>query len=254
MSTQNQNGKKTILQETVVFGKVPILKALLYDRFWCWALLFRNFIVSTYDGGQEGGKDSMEEPRQEIINSFKAGRRQEFAQLYDQYVDKIYAFLYVRSGHRETAEDLTSTVFLKALSRFSTYQSGSFSAWLYKIARHVLIDHYRVQKPTVDIDGIPEPVGHTNLEHEVEQHRDISSVRQAMQGLTKQQRDILILRIWDDLPYRVIAEIVGKTEPAVKMTFARAIAALQINLNITLSILITLTVTVYGHIHPLSLR
>lgn len=186
-------------------------------------------------------KQSFEEG---VLVAFRAGERERFAELYDAYADRIYAFVYARVSHRETAEDLTSTVFMKALDKVESFKGGSFSAWLYRIARNTVIDHYRTNKPTVDLDAITEPSAATNLETDTH-HRDLlARVEERLKLLKPEHQEIVKLRVWDDLPYATIATIVGKSEAAVKMSFSRAVAGLQTGL-IMITILITSLIS-YG--------
>lgn len=169
----------------------------------------------------------MTEHEGEIISAIRNGQRERFGELYDAYVARIYAYLFRRVSHRETAKDLTSTVFMKAVDKVSTFRSGSFSAWLYTIAHHTLVDHYRTHHPNLDMESIPEPVGPVDLEQRVDQRQQLVRVRQQLQTLPAHVQDIITLRVWDDLPFADIARIVGKSPAAVKMTFARGIQKLQ---------------------------
>ena len=89
-----------------------------------------------------------------LIAQIQAGKTAAFAELYDRYIKRIYRFVYAKTGHRETAEDLTGQIFLKALEKIKSFNQhrGSFSAWLYTIARTAIIDHYRESHPTNNID------------------------------------------------------------------------------------------------------
>lgn len=175
---------------------------------------------------------------EDILRAVRAGERERFAELYDSYADRIYAFVYARVTHRETAEDLTSTVFMKALDRLVSFKGGSFSAWIYRIARNTVIDHYRTNKPTADLDAIAEPPASTNLEAETHNRDLLARVEARLKLLKPEHQEIVKLRVWDDLPYATIASIVGKSEAAVKMTFARAVAGLQTGLT-AITILLT---------------
>ena len=84
----------------------------------------------------------------ELIHKAQAGDSEAFAQLYDLYVKRIYAYVFVRVRHKEAAEDITSVTFMKALEKLNTFQNEvSYIAWLFTIARNTLIDHIRREKP-----------------------------------------------------------------------------------------------------------
>ncbi len=153
----------------------------------------------------------------------------EFASLYDAHVRDIYRYLYYRTQHRETAEDLTSHVFMKALDKFSSYDKtrGTFIAWLYRIAKNALIDHYRASRETLDIEDVWDLQSDTDVVRDAEALERVEKLRPYLQALPKDQRELLLLRLWDGLSYAEIAVIVGKSEDACKMAFSRVVAKLR---------------------------
>jgi len=112
-------------------------------------LLFFNCGVYIY-----GSSNFIAMDEQLIITKCQAGSLEEFAKLYDKYLDKIYQFVFYRTSHRETAEDLTAQIFMKALERIGSYdsQQAQFATWLYRVARNTIIDYYRSQKKDANID------------------------------------------------------------------------------------------------------
>ncbi|MBI4363758.1 MAG: sigma-70 family RNA polymerase sigma factor [Candidatus Doudnabacteria bacterium] len=163
------------------------------------------------------------------IQSCQRGDLQAFGILYDSYVLKIYNFIYYRTHHKETAEDLTSVTFTKALSNINSFNfdAGTFSAWLHRIARNTVIDHYRTFKSTTDIlDGF-DLAGHANVERDVDTAMKLEKVQDYLSQLPSQQRDIVIMRVWDNLSYREIGAILGKSEASCKVSFSRIMHKLQ---------------------------
>lgn len=152
-----------------------------------------------------------------------------FASLYDAHVRDIYKYLYYRTQHRETAEDLTSQVFLKALDKFGSYDAsrGTFVAWAYRIARNALIDHYRATRDTLDIEDVWDLPSDANVARDAEARERIEKLRPYLAALPKDQRELVLLRLWDGLSYAEISEIVGKSEDACKMAFSRTVAKLR---------------------------
>ena len=106
----------------------------------------------------------------ELVAKIQSGEADHFIALYDKYIDKIYRFLLYRIQHAETAEDLTSQTFLKALDNIHAFDAskGTFQAWLYKIAYNSLIDHYRKHKPTLDLSYAEHAPASDNTEQRVE--------------------------------------------------------------------------------------
>jgi RNA polymerase sigma-70 factor (ECF subfamily) len=152
-----------------------------------------------------------------------------FTQVYDKYAEKIYQFIYYKTYHRETAEDLTSHTFLKAfenLKRFNP-KRGTISAWLYQIARNTVIDHYRTLRYTVSVHDIWDLASEEDIEVDLENRVQLEKIHSALKGLPGDQRDIIIMRVWQELPYKEIALIMGKSEASLKMMYSRTIARLK---------------------------
>ena len=166
-----------------------------------------------------------------------------FEAQYDAYVRKIYAYVYYRTQHRETAEDLTSQVFLKALDKLSSFDEarGTFSAWIYGIARNALTDHYRSRRETIDVDDVWDLRSDEDVARDVEARERIEKLRPYLQALPKDQRELVFLRLWDGLSYAEIAALTGRSEAACKMAFSRTVARLRRDVPATLLLLLLLT-------------
>jgi len=171
---------------------------------------------------------------------------EELGQAYDHFSPKIYRFLYYRTNEKEIAEDLTSLTFLKAVEKFHKFSpaKGTFNSWIYRIAKNTLIDHYRTNKKTLNIEDIISLSTDENVPEKVQNQLNLEELQEALKNLNETQRDIVIMRVWDDLPYQEIAEIVGKSEANCKVIFSRAVQKLQTHINLTtflLTFLIPLT-------------
>ena len=179
-----------------------------------------------------------------IIQKCQQGEFEHFTVLFDEYHKKIYDFVYFRTHHKETAEDLTGQIFTKALEhiRDFDYAKGKFSTWLYQIARNAIIDHYRSYKETQNIDDVWDIAANNNIERDADTAAALEKVRNFLRTLPEQQRDVIIMRVWDGLTHKEISEILGITEANSKMTFSRGIA--KINKEIVLSLVFLLTVTI----------
>ena len=165
----------------------------------------------------------------ELARAFAEGDKDAFGKLYEIYVKPIYNFIYYKTHHRESAEEITSEVFLKAYKSAADYNSakGTFQAWIYKIARNSVIDHYRAARPSLNIDDAWDLGSNEDILKDVENKIILKKVQDYISKLPLSQRDIIIMRIWQGLSYDEISEIVGKSEANCKMIFSRAINKLR---------------------------
>jgi len=165
----------------------------------------------------------------ETIAQCQGGDLTQFGRLYDEYVRKVYQFIYFKTHHRETAEDLTSVVFLKALENINGFDAkkAPFKAWLFSIAQNTVIDHYRSHRETVDLEDAWEVKDKQDVARDVEMELTIQSIQKYMERLKPDQREIVLLRVWGDHSFKEIAEITGKSEAAAKMMFKRTIDTLR---------------------------
>lgn len=161
----------------------------------------------------------------QLVASFKDGQVESFGLLYDKYVRKIYDFIYYKTHHKETAEDLCSKVFMKCLENLEKYQEekGAFSSWLYRIAANTVTDHWRTQKHHSDISDAWDLASEDDLLKDIANKEKFAEVEKLLKRLKPEQRDIVMLRIWSGLSYKEIAEIIGKSENNCKMIFSRTI-------------------------------
>lgn len=169
------------------------------------------------------------EPNHELdlIRAAKNGSQSAFGQLYDAYVKKIYDFIYYKTMNRDNAEDITSEVFMKAWKNISQFQGDSLAAWLYSISRNAVIDYYRRQKTTTDIEDCWDLSSDSDLLDKTDQSLRMEVIRQALKELSPREREIIIMRLWLDLSFKEISERLEKQEGAVKMAFKRSLIKLK---------------------------
>lgn len=171
----------------------------------------------------------MLEDEQKLIKKAKDGEVDAFGLLYDHYLPKIFRFVLLKVSHREEAEDLTHQVFLKAWENIDQYdfKGYSFGSWLYRIAKNITIDYYRSFRMEVSTEEINELsvesflFGH--LDQKIEWEKLMWSIRQ----LKDIEQNVLIMRFVEDLSPKEIAEVISKSEGAVKVIQHRAVNNLK---------------------------
>lgn len=151
-------------------------------------------------------------------------------QLYDHYAPGIYRYLYRRVGDARLAEDLTSQCFLnmlEALQRGGGWQS-SFSGWLYRIAHNLSVDYFRRHgnNPQVELDERLLSAA-DSPDHLTERTLRMEHVRAALHALTDEQVQVILLRFGEGLSNKEVADMMGKTEGAIKALQHRGLRALR---------------------------
>lgn len=153
--------------------------------------------------------------------------RAEFTVLYQQYVAPIYRYCYGRLGGREAAEDATSTIFLRAFASRDQFRGGSFAAWLFTIARHVVVDASRKRRDE-PLAAADERVDPSQSAEEAalaaDAARDLATM---LQPLSTDQRRVIELRL-AGLSGAEIAAVMGKSVASIKMLQFRAVRRLRL--------------------------
>ena len=181
----------------------------------------------------------MLEREQELIARAQAGDIECFAQLYDHYIPKIYRFVFVKTSHKQEAEDLTHEVFLSAWQNLGRYEHKGFpfSSWLYQVARNKIIDYYRVRKSHASVEEADADAEWAKVENTLAQDLDnslrVEHIKKLFRILSPDQQDVILMRFVEDLSYGEIAHAMGKSEGAVRLIQHRAIQELRKQLGLT---------------------
>lgn len=169
-----------------------------------------------------------------LVRKAKDGDNLAFDQIYQHHFTPLFRYVYFRSRNREDAEDLIQTVFLKCFKALPRFQEkeNPFSSWLYKIARNTIIDYYRKKKdeilsnPIESLEKLKDTVsiGPTRL---VEQTENKKIVQRVIEQLSKEQREVIILRFINDMSIQEIAKLLNKTREAVRALQYRGLKTLK---------------------------
>ncbi len=161
---------------------------------------------------------------------------EQFSQIYDQYIDKIYRFVYLKVGGQEIAEDITSKVFTKGWEAFQGSTEGikNPGAFLYQIARNAVVDHYRAKdrSKTISVDAGPEIADPgTSAQDKAILNADVGLIKKSIQKLKKEHQDIIIWYYLEDMPVAQIAELLGKPAGTVRVMLHRGLNDLRDVIN-----------------------
>lgn len=164
-----------------------------------------------------------------LLHRAKSFDQDALAQVHEQYYDAIYRYLAYRVNDLQTAEDLTSEVFIRFLHAIQQKNApqNTIRGWLFGAASLILKEHYRKKKRaklTELDDAMPDEW--TEPTEKLESQEKKRALHQAMSDLTEEQQQVLALRFGYEMPVRDVAETMNKSEGSVKMLQARAIAAL----------------------------
>jgi RNA polymerase sigma-70 factor (ECF subfamily) len=160
-----------------------------------------------------------------------------FGLLYEQYVDRIYNYVYYRTGNRHDAEDLTAKVFYQALNHIPRYaQRGApFSSWLYRIAHNLVANWHRdrSRRKVVSLDrlAVVGSEGDDGPFQQVTSNERRDSLLAAIRRLPADRQQLLILKFVERLSNAQIGRIMGRSEGAIKSLYHRTLVALRQDLT-----------------------
>jgi RNA polymerase sigma-70 factor (ECF subfamily) len=156
---------------------------------------------------------------------------QAFAQLYDEHLSGIYRYVLYKVGNQTLAEDLTADVFAKAWERIGHFRwrNVPFEHWLLRIARNVVIDHWRAhRRPTSPMEELDNtPSDELAPDEWVARDIEIEGLAKGLAGLPDDQRDVLVLRFIEGYSHADVAATLGKSEVAVRQIQVRGLRSLQ---------------------------
>ena len=170
------------------------------------------------------------------LNRAIQGDHEAFGMLYEQYVERIFNYVYYRTGNQHDAEDLTARVFFRAMRRIPQYQERGLpvSAWLYRIAHNLVANWHRDRgrRPEISLDEGFASIPHSEhpevtLLYLEEQDRLLQMIR----DLPPERQQLIILKFVEHLSNAEIGQIMGKTEGAVKSLYHRTLLSLRVDME-----------------------
>lgn len=164
-----------------------------------------------------------------------ASARETFAELYEEFMPKVYRHIHYKVNNTQVAEDLTSTVFEKALVNFSRYSRdiASFSTWIFTITRNVIIGYYRVQgrRQTLSLERVTEVTEAVSEdlspEEELLKNEERQRLHACLADLSPEEQEIISLKFGAELNNRQIAKMLDLSETNVGTKLYRAVRKLR---------------------------
>lgn len=156
--------------------------------------------------------------------------REEFSKIYDQYVEKIYRFVFLKVNSQDVAQDLCSEVFTRCWKNFNNgYKIDNIQAFLYKIARNLVIDHYREKGKAqiVSTDSVPIIDAKQSFEEWINNKSDLDTIKAALANINDDYQNMVIWHYIDDLSIPEIAAMTEKSEGAVRTCLSRALSDIR---------------------------
>lgn len=168
---------------------------------------------------------------EEVLVRASAGDRDAFGMLYERYVERIFNYVYYRTGNVNDAEDLTARVFQRAMNHIVNYTDRGvpFSAWLYRIAHNLVANWHRDRSRRQEIPISDAPLiakgdaPETSLVHTEQQE----SLLRLIRSLPAERQTLLILKFVEHYSNAEIGAIMGRSEGAVKSLYHRTLLALR---------------------------
>ena len=155
---------------------------------------------------------------------------EQFSEIYDQYVDKIYRFVYLKVNSQEIAEDITSKVFTRGWESYKTQPIENINAFLYQIARNAVVDHYREKGRTKIVSAENNPnlidLG-TSAHDKAILSADMENVKLAISKIKKDYQDVIIWHYVNGMEVPEIAQIMEKPQGTVRVMLHRGLKELK---------------------------
>ena len=157
--------------------------------------------------------------------------KDDFIPYYNQFKDKIYNYFLYRVGFdKAVAEDLTSEVFVKAFKNFDGFdEAKKFQSWIYMIAHNHLVNHYKSAKRDVPLELMENFLQY--LDKDAEEKYELERILKIIRCMEEKDKEILQLKLVDELSNQEIADILEKEEGAIRTQISRSISKLREILN-----------------------
>lgn len=157
------------------------------------------------------------------------GDQDAFGEIYKIYFNKIYRYCRIQLSTEQTAQDIAQETFFKAwrsISKFEIYDGSSIQAFLFRIARNLIIDLSR-KKSEVSLENALEVETTDDFEDKIDKKEDIKTVQKALAKLKEEDRHIVVLKFFEEMPHEQIAKITGLNTGTVRVKLHRILKKLK---------------------------
>ncbi len=167
-----------------------------------------------------------------VLTNASRGDREAFGILYERYIERIFSYVYYRTGNLHDAEDLTARVFQRAMNHIRNYTDRGvpFSAWLYRIAHNLVANWHRdrSRRQEIPLNEVPVlPSREDRPEATLVRSQAQDALLKMIRQLPAERQTLLILKFVENLSNAEIGHIMGRSEGAVKSLYHRTLLALR---------------------------
>lgn len=165
----------------------------------------------------------------EAIQKAQKGDKEAFEAIYKEYYRRIYRYCKVNIYLDDLAQDICQETFIrawKALPGFEQRKDGTFQAFLFRVARNLIIDLSR-KKKEFTLEEYAEIETEEDFTEQIDKNNDLTRVKVALSKLELTDRQIIILRYFEDMSHKECAKIIGIKEGALRVRTARALKKLK---------------------------
>lgn len=172
----------------------------------------------------------------QLVDVARTGDKEAFGELYERYVEKIYNYVYYRTGNHHDAEDLTARVFFRAMGHIENYTERGvpFQAWLYRIAHNLVANWHRDRgrRKVIPLDEfIAASLKSEAPDRQAEDKEERQALLSAIRRLPDERQQLLTLKFVEHLSNAEIGAIMDRTEGAIKSLYHRTLIALRDDLQ-----------------------
>ncbi len=172
----------------------------------------------------------------DLVDLAKAGSKDAFGELYERYVEKIYSYIYYRTGNHHDAEDLTARVFFRAMAHIEGYTERGvpFQAWLYRIAHNLIANWHRDRgrRKIIALDEfLAASLKSDAPDQQAEENEEREALLAAIRRLPEERQQLLLLKFVERLSNAEIGQLMNRTEGAIKSLYHRTLIALRDELS-----------------------